>query len=154
MSILEFLKYSKENLWQISHLKESLKDDKLIEEELKKVDEKSDSAEGEFEEQEYDSQDSFIEKEDGGYLFDQDDDHEARRVHTQLLDHGNHNELKEFMKKQLIGQKDKNSDPLIDFTDIMIDVFNSIPFMKEEVYILSKMSSGITGKRKVIKFTG
>lgn len=54
------------------------------------------------------------------------------------------------MRKPLIGQKDRDSDPLIDFTDIMIDVFNSIPFMKEEVYILSKMSSGITGKRKPI----
>lgn len=147
MSILEFLKFSKENLWQISHLKETLKDEKLIEKEIENADKNSEFSDMDQEEQDYDSEDSFI-ADDENDLFQEDDDHEARRIKTQFLEDDNHQELKQFMRKPLVGHNEANSNALIDFSDIMTDVFNAIPFMKEEVYIMSKMASGITGKRK------
>jgi hypothetical protein len=66
------------------------------------------------------------------------------------LEQENHQDLKDFVKKPLIGHNNSESNSLIDFVDILVDVFNSIPFMKEEVYIMSKMSSGITGNRKYL----
>jgi hypothetical protein len=66
------------------------------------------------------------------------------------LESDNNQELKKFVRKPLIGHNNSESSALIDFSDIVTDVFNSIPFMKENVYIMSKMASGITGKRKFI----
>ena len=159
--IVEFLKESKEQLRLLRREKElrvTQKEPVSINFKNGKNQEMEEEDGSHNENEDYDDEDSFVAEDDErieqelseGEERDSLDDHDLVVNDDDEDDYKTQN-LSEWEKNVIPGERDESENPLILFMIIMCDVFYSVNYIEEETHVLSRLSTGITEKRKIQK---
>ena len=167
IEIYEYLLRAKESLRQLEVEKENLKKLKEIEATAMELEGNNetqpdamelyqnnlnDGYEDYFDDEDYDSDDSFIEKDDDFFGYEEQDAKVLARKKKIKKDmtypEENDLEMNHYLEPSIPGRNEDRKDPLSAFMDILSDIFYSIRYLKDEASILTKTSAGVIQRGK------